>query len=261
MTFRQIWLAFSCMTLLLVAGVAAGQQTTYMKILLPVMPSSIEGQNGARWVTELTLTNSGYDPLPLLCFTESCPPIDARSVARIDAPPTSSVQPGLMYVSLEDSRRLWAALRSRNSTPNSDEKDFISEIPVVREYEFRSSTVDITAVPVEANYRHMLRIYDANANEGAKVRLRVYGMANGHINFEPLIDRELTLHTSRGSASPYPKPDEPSWISVPNFTDEPGVRDFTEVHVRIDAESANTALWAMATATSNTTQRFAVYTP
>lgn len=262
MSFCFHRVALACATVLL-AGSVLAQETSYTTLLLPVSPSTVVGQDGARWLTELTLANNDFsEPIAFFCFTGTCDPLAPRTVQRVVAPLTSNVRPSLIYVPDSVARRLTAALRSRNSTPNSTEQDFISEIPVVRESELRSSTVELLAIPVEANYRHMLRVYDANANEGAKVRVRIYGMTNGQLVTEPLVDTELELHTVRGSASPFARPDEPSWASLPNFTDLPGVRNYQELHIRIESLStANTQLWAFVTATNNTTQRFAVYTP
>jgi hypothetical protein len=49
--------------------------------------------------------------------------------------------------------------------------------------------------------------------------------------------------------------------ALSDFSDEAGLRTYSEVHIRIESETSGLALWAMATATNNTTQRFAVYTP
>ena len=246
---------------LIIVSVASAQEVSYTKFLLPVSPSTVEGANGAVWRTELTLTNAGFSNIELFCFVGTCAPLPARSLQRVDAPLTTAVRPGLFYVPTADSRRLFAALRSRNSTPNSDERDFVSEIPVVRESEFRSSIIEISAIPIEPDYRHMLRVYDAKATEGTTVRVRIYGITAGTMSSEPVVDRELVLNTSRGTASPYALPDEPSWAMLPDFGDLPGVRNFNEVHVRVENLVDNLELWAFVTATSNRTQRFAVYTP
>jgi hypothetical protein len=259
-SFHRVVLA--CAAVVLAASASFAQETSYTTLLLPVSPSTVVGQDGARWLTELTLANNDFSQsIAMFCFTGTCDPLAPRTVQRVVAPLTADVRPTLLYVPDSSARRLTAALRSRNSTPNSTEQDFISEIPVVREEEFRSSTIELLAIPVEANYRHMLRVYDANANEGAKVRVRIYGMANGQVVAQPLVDTVLELHTARGSASPFARPDQPSWASLGNFTDLPGVRNYQELHIRIESQSSNTELWAFVTATNNTTQRFAVYTP
>lgn len=260
MSIRSSRVVVSCVVMLLISG-AVSAQTSYTTLLLPVTPSDVTGQDGARWLTELTIANAGFDPANLFCFTGTCAPIAERSVQRIETPPRTNVTPGLMYVPIEDARRITASLRSRNSTPNSDERDFVSEIPVVREEEFRSSIIELTAVPIEANYRHMLRVYDANANEEAEVRVRIYGMMNGAIVTDALVDTTMVLRTPRGSASPYAMPDEPSWNAFPGFSDQAGIRNYGEVHIRIESLEDDTNLWAFVTATNNTTQRFAVYTP
>lgn len=262
MFFRRERFVLSCVAMLLAATVTAQDTTSYTKVLLPVTPSTVIGANDAQWVTQLTISNGDFNPISLFCFTgDNCPPIGARSVQRIESSPSAAGLPGLLYVPSDSSRRLTFALRSRNTTPNSDERDFISQIPVVREDEFRSSVVELPAVPIEANYRHMLRIFDANANEGGQVRVRVWGMRNGLIVTDALIDSLITLRTSRGGASPFSRPDEPASAALGNFSDQAGVRDYPEVHIRVEAASSDMELWAMATATNNTTQRFAVYTP
>jgi hypothetical protein len=254
-------LIFTCLAALMLPVAAFAQSTEYRKFLLPLTPATVLGADGARWDVTLTLSNASFDPLSLFCFTGQCQPIEARTVHRVAAPPASTILPGLMYVPVDQSRRTFAALRSRNTTPNSEEINFVSEIPVVHENDFRSEVVEIAAVPIEANYRHMLRVYDANANENAEVRVRIFGMLNGQIVTGALVDTVLTLRTNRGSASPYARPDEPSWAALADFGDMPEVRNYQEVHIRIESESDNMAMWAFATATNNTTQRFAVYTP
>ena len=253
-------LLLTLIAILLPAALFA-QGVEYRKYLLPINPGTVQGADGARWMVELTLANASFEPLSLFCFTGTCAPIEDRTVHRFVTPPTDSIRPGLMYVPVDQSHRVFAALRSRNTTPDSSERDFVSEIPVVHENDFRTEVIEMTAVPIEANYRHMLRIYDANANEGADVRVRIFGMLNGQIVTGELVDTILTLHTPRGSASPYALPDEPSWGSLSAFSDLPEVRNYEEVHIRVESQSSNMALWAFATATNNTTQRFAIYTP
>lgn len=258
MLHRSIRL-FSLAVLLMASSLAA--QESYTTFLLPVSPSSVTGQDGAEWLTELTLSNNASDPISLFCFVGTCPAIQGRTALRSPAPAREAVVPGLFYVPDSQARRLSAALRSRNQTLDSTERNFVTEIPVVREEEFRSSIIELLAVPVEPNYRHQLRVYDAAAGENRRVRVRVYGVTNGSPAADPVVDTTLTLHTSRGSASPYAMPDEPSWVAFPNFSDLPGVRGFQEVNIRIEALEPSMQLWAFATATSNATQRFAVYTP
>ena len=251
-----------CAAMLVAATVSAQDTTSYTKVLLPVTPSTVIGANNAQWITQLTVSNGDFNPISLFCFTgDNCSPIGARSVQRVEATPSSTGGPGLMYVPSDSARRLTFALRSRNTTPNSDERDFISAIPVVREEEFRSSVVELPAVPSEANYRHMLRIFDANANEGGQVRVRIWGLQDGRIVTDALVDSMITLRTSRGAASPFARPDEPAAAALGNFSEQGGIRAYSEVHIRIEATGTNQQLWAMATATNNTTQRFAVYTP
>jgi hypothetical protein len=258
--FMKIRISLLLLALLLPVA-SYGQPVDYEQVLVPINPSLIQGADGARWLVELTIANAGFDDISLFCFTGTCTPIEAHDILRVNTAPSDAIRPGLLYVPTSQARRASFALRSRNSTPNSDEQDFVSEIPVVRENDFRSSIVEIPAVPIEMNYRHMLRVYDANANEGASVRVRIFGMTVGQLAATPVASMELTLRTSRGSASPYALPDEPSWAALPDFSDLPGVRNFQEVHIRVEALDANMNIWAFATATSNTTQRFAVYTP
>ena len=253
---------FSSAALVLFAFPLLAQQTSYSTILLPVSPSTVRGEGGAQWVTELTLANTGFEPISLFCFTPPCSELQPRTVVRQAAPEAAAVRPSLLHVPNDVSRRLNAALRARNTTPNSDERDFISEIPVARAEDFRSGVIELLAIPIEANYRHMLRVYDASATEGARVRVRIYGLSrSGERTAEPLYDGELTLQTPRGTRSPFALPDEPSWAALGNFSDLPGVRNFPEAHIRIETLGGALELWAFATATNNTTQRFAVYTP
>ena len=259
----SIRLTLVAVVVALASPVVVAQTVDYTTILLPVTPSSVQGANGASWVTELTLSNSDFGSIPLFCFTgANCNAVAARSVWRVPTPPANAVVPGLMYVPTSQVRRLGAALRSRNTTQNSTERDFVSEIPVVRQEEFRTNTVEIVAVPIEANYRHMLRVYDASAMENAQVRVRIWGLdATGTPSSEVLVDQTLTLRTTRGSASPYARPDEPSWAQLADFSDLGGLRGYREAHIRIESLSGDRQLWAFVTATNNTTQRFAIYTP
>ncbi|HEX6178147.1 MAG TPA: hypothetical protein VF057_07300, partial [Thermoanaerobaculia bacterium] len=85
--------------------------------------------------------------------------------------------------------------------------------------------------------------------------------ATGTPSSEALVDQTLTLRTARGGASPYPRPDEPSWAQLGDFAELGGLRGYREAHIRIESLSGDRQLWAFVTATNNTTQRFAVYTP
>ena len=77
MSRRFFRVALACAAVMVAASVSYAQETSYTTLLLPVAPSTVVGQDGARWVTELTLANNDFTaPIDLFCFTgTTCNPI------------------------------------------------------------------------------------------------------------------------------------------------------------------------------------------
>lgn len=132
-------------------------------------------------------------------------------------------------------------------------------LPVVPEDEFRS-TQNLLAVPVDARYRVLLRIYDLD-RLSLGVNVAVYGPSS-----QTPID---TIHVNLAgfeTIAEQPQPLNPSYAALDPITDKVRASGQSRVRIEITAEGKNdlppaTTIWAMATVTNNATQQVTAIVP
>ena len=243
----------------------------YTALLLPVyLDGTVPGAAGSQWRTEFWIRNNGTQtaflapwdcPAGQVCpavfpLTRTLTPGETlRNLPAFFRPPTQN--PGrMLYVndagepSVSTSLRLWDESRSA--------LDAGTEIPVVRQEDFLTSTAHLMSVPRNGAFRLMLRIYEMAQTE-ARFHVRIYEQLEG-VNAQ-LPVRELTLvatTTETGTfrlAPAYAQAQE-----LETLMQLPAPRP-AYLRVEVVPQTPGSVFWTFIAATNNDTQRTTLVTP
>jgi hypothetical protein len=256
-------LAILFLSFTLPAFVAAAQSGTE-NLLLPVA-GRLPGAHGSEWVTELTLTNMSDTEVFVgdrhvdVC-TFSCPlSVPPRSTIVIEDVTTASNVRGRL-TRIEQGRIGDLAMTLRTRDLSRQFETWGTVIPVIARADLFSQRFGIVDVPVEPQFRAMLRIYDFDAQTPGAVRVRVYALHPRAGNDQQpdsdtlLLDIQPTFAISPGEESIYPGSIElPLWL-------DPALLNAGHVRIQIDPLDETGDYWAFVSVTHNDTQHVSVLT-
>ncbi|HYK01845.1 MAG TPA: IPT/TIG domain-containing protein [Thermoanaerobaculia bacterium] len=240
----------------------------YEQVLLPIyLDGVVPGANGTQWRTDLWIRNNSPQNIALAPWTcpegEACLPVfpltytllPGLSIHNIPADPTPGGNPGrLLYVSRELTSDVSFGLRFADISRASSNGG--TDMPVIREGEFLTERSQLFNVPLDGDFRVLLRVYDA-AQTRALFRVAVYAQTT---------DDEQPLHTAVLQAAT---------AETGDFRTEPAYAQFdvTEllhldhqawpeaVRIEITPLTPGSRYWAFASVTNNETQLVTLMTP
>jgi hypothetical protein len=246
-----------------------GETEQFRRVLFPIYIRPAEGAFGSRWTSELSIFADAEAPVEFFpfvfqCGVCTCPPpptlqpmqnrVLHQNPYLLPLQPTTN--PGLfLYVSSSDAPHMSYQLRSRDVS--REQQTWGTEIPVVREEEFRRHRVNLLDVPMRSGFRHTLRIYSHDGTPGT-ARVRLFDAAGDQI-----AEHEVFL---RPGSLPY------HWRGYFELPTDPayGQLDMGEILTpgsgsargRIVIEPAGEArIWAMLSVTHNETQHVTIISP
>src|SRR6266542_4278681 len=183
---------------------------SYDRFLLPVyFPFSVDGALGSRWISEVTLSNGGDEPVQVKGGGVVCP---------FDPCPDIPIQPGvtvpLFFRGLE-----------------------INAIP---------GTLNVANIPLAPNYRQLLRIYDFSQTLGAGVRIRFFDVAPS--SAETWLDqpRDVLL---REATVPFlvRLSDQPGYAQFSDFGPLIAASLHAMLRIQMEPLNPNSRIWALVT--------------
>jgi hypothetical protein len=220
----------------------------FERILIPVIFNG-PGAFGSQWVTELSLIDtSGFtmEPWRPIAGLAAIPSSKAIVFGSGDAPN------GLFLVvprQVSPALTLHAAVRD---TSRGD-REWATEIPVVRESRFSSTPIQLLDIPIDPHFRTMLRVYSPTFDPSGSLRVHItiYALDTGFV----IRSTFLTLANAPGCSDALSCAEHPSFAALPDLTSnlQPG-------RARIQLE-AFVPIWAFATVTNNETQHVTVVSP
>ncbi|MGN6185971.1 MAG: hypothetical protein ACTHQM_20240 [Thermoanaerobaculia bacterium] len=233
----------------LLATLAAHAQE-FERVLIPVAVLDVRGAHDSVWRSELWahLRADGVTILPLRIADAQ--PLRAGSQTVPIFLTAGSQAPGqFLRVTRELIDTVEFNLRVRDMSRTLE--TWGTEIPVVRESEFRRQPISLLPIPVDSNFRSMVRIYSPSEN-GGEVRIRITRIGT-------LSDHRVVHESVYTLAAPeLPSPYTPSFLqlAIDDLAgNEPGV-------VRVDVEPiGELPIWAFASTTNNMTQHFTTIAP
>ncbi|MDQ6800139.1 MAG: IPT/TIG domain-containing protein [Acidobacteriota bacterium] len=239
----------------------------FERILLPIVYNGF-GFGGTWWRTDLAILNSNpvvvasSDAFRVLfyfqgCVFEACPgrlapgeSADAFNVlTRSDAGsllmPHRDLAPGLRF-----GYRAWEMFQAAEGRSSG------TELPIVREKDFRTRRLDLVQIPLDHHSRVALRIYGPDS-EVIPVTVSVFKFDNPKT---PVARKDLVLQAPQCATDPCDAT-VPSFAAISNLEQEfPALASLDRVRVEVDSASGF-RFWALATITNNNTQQITLVTP
>jgi hypothetical protein len=263
-------LALSATAWLLSIPALAGD--VFGRILLPLTTfSNVPGAYGSSWTSTFT---GRTEQIPIQ-ITQTPVGSGCVGICQTSAFTTFKmvVAPGdvnrgaFVYVSPADAiKTVTFALRIQDVSRQAS--TWGTSVPVVREEDVRTSTIELLDLPRSDRFRVALRIYDFDSDADRAVRLRVfYPVAQFDQN--PVVDVVLPLNRIT-SPQPTEFPAVPSVIFIGDlYSQFPEIMNAAppqpevdrRIRVQLDPAAPNLRFWAFASVTNNETQHVTVIPP
>src|SRR3954452_10838459 len=229
------------------------------RILLPVAASG-PGPNAARFETEILITNTGDEPVPVGG--------DAIDYASLQSPPPTPIVAPHTTGTFTD--RLWAAsmwtgafitvpsrmardviTKVRVHDTSRDASSFGVEVPVVSDRDF-AATVRLAGIPTDPRFRSMLRVYAYDARNFGPVTLRVRDAADGTL----LATVPVAINAPLGEEDLFPAAAQLALDSI-----IAPLRSHARLRIDIADSDAVRPIWGFVSVTNNQTQEITLVTP
>jgi hypothetical protein len=238
------------------------------KVLLPIyLDGVVPGANGTQWRTDLWIRNNSSHNIALAPWTcpegEACLPVfpltyvllPGLSLHNLPADPTPTGNPSrLLYVSRELPSDVSFGLRFADISRASFNGG--TDMPVIREGEFLTRQSQLFNVPLNGDFRVLLRVYEA-AQERAMFRVAVY--AQNTANGQPLHSSVLVATTGETgdfrTEAAYAQFDVTELLHLDHQAWPEAVR------LEITPLTPGSRYWGFASVTNNQTQLVTLVTP
>lgn len=247
----------------------------YEKILVPFfLGQPLPGKFGSMWATEAWITNNAAQPVDIQsydfgCFLpEGCSP-------NPPTPPGISFRPHLFgfasalrglffFVDRRFASEVSIALRIRDLSRAS--MTWGTEVPVVREGEFRTGKLTLLDIPTGGGFRQVLRIYSLDGTRVAQVAVRVYALNPAYTSPfaapqpDPLLGQSLVSFQITGT-NPNPPFSGPGYIEISDLSAIAALSSTERVRIEIESATLGLQFWAFVTVVNNDTQHLTVISP
>jgi hypothetical protein len=256
------------------AGLQSSSDIQYDKILVPFfLREPLPGKFGSLWATEAWITNSAAQSVDIQsydygCFLpEGCFPNPPTPPGISFRPQLFGSRPGLQGQFLFVDRRFASdvsiALRVRDLSRES--MTWGTEVPVVREGEFRTGRLTLPNIPTGAGFRQVLRIYNLDGTRVAQVTVRVYSLDPANTSpfaarADPLLGQSLmSFQTTGPNLNPIFQ--GPGYIEVSDLNAFAAISGTERVRIEIEPVTTGLQFWAFVTVVNNDTQQLTVISP
>jgi hypothetical protein len=254
----------SFLAVALVAGVLSAQEpepTPSERVLLPILTPPVHGAFGSEFHTELRIANDSENVVFLLGLdSRRCSPICLPTLFPLTLDPNEEVGPEDITLSGSPGRFVFidadqvssVAMNLRVHDVTRDGLNYGTEIPIVRESDFKTNRITFVGVPTDARFRNTLRIYGESpidvlvtVGDLAPVRVRL----TGGFTFPGGIDLSDFFKPAYAAFSSFPTGIAPVRVTVEA---DPDFVSLLPIEV---------PLWAFITVTNNDTQVISTITP
>jgi len=258
----------------LIITLAAQRAAAYVRVLLPLyIPQPVSGAYGSLWQSQFAVHNgSAIRPYIIEPCPDGCPanlfadeelvPNETETVLPVRYPaPTNGIAGAVLYLSPEpasgdqpgapadDASSVAFQLRIADLSRSAIAAG--TEIPVVRESEFRTSTVHLLNIPTDPKFRLALRIFEMNLDR-ADFTVRVIDQATNAVLASSLVTTSA--------------PPQPALRFTPGFAEMNNILSSLtnapqNIRVEIEPVTSGLAFWAYVSITNNDSQQITLVTP
>ena len=227
----------------------------YEKLMLPVAPSVVYCGYHSKYDTRLIAFNGNQRGIDRFCSDEACGALPASTGTVLAGEHVPIPKPSFLYVPKDAAREMQMSLIVESSDVLQPEERSYTELPVVRESDFREGKIQIVGVRMDDGFRKTLRIYSLDGSKGALVRVRVYALRAT----TPAYEHDYWLEPQGG-------PNADGLDSAPSFNMECDLSGFVEnygapVRVELEPLTPGAKIWGFVSITNNVTQHFYTVVP
>ena len=247
---------------LLLSGSVFAQPIEFERVLLPISAPEIPGAFDSRWVTEHFGRNDGDTPLQYwrdddgTCGGHAC---------LITVPPKTTFHPepsrtkDRVWISVEKDKINQMFLSTMVRDIGKSIEPWGTEMPSVRESQFRDNKLQLLNVPGSTDFRKNLRVYmiaDLTHGSEATLAVRVYDMdAELTATSKQLGEKVFHLQTTKFE-------NDLDYLAISLDNELPQLQTGQRIRVEVERTSGvPLKLWALLTATNNETQHVTIFTP
>jgi hypothetical protein len=248
-------------------AIFVGSRESWRMLLVPLVNDDIPGANGSLWRTSLTMlvrSDVTIDVQPERCTFSGLP-----ECTNFDAPPRTPFDPRVngfihtgaevngqfVYVRAADAEKV--SMNARTWDQSRYEQTAGAGIAIPTESKFGDVNV-LLNIPVAPEYRHTLRIYDADGRDGARVAIRLY--ANDEQQPRVTLDRTLAAPDDRPQITTARLPVHPAFaqLQLDQVMELGGVES---VRAEVEPLDDGVAIWSFVSITNNATHHVTTVTP
>lgn len=227
----------------------------YERLMLPVSPSVVYCGYHSKYDTRLIAFNGAESPVDRFCSDEICGALPASTGTVVVGEHVPIPKPSFIYVPKKVAAEMQMSLIVESSDTLRPEERSYTELPVVRESEFRAGKIQIVGVRMDDGFRKTLRIYGLNGSEGALVRVRVYALRST----TPAYEHDYWLEPQAGLNAA-------GLDAAPSFNMECDLTTYVEnygapVRVELEPLTPGARIWGFVSITNNVTQHFYTVIP
>jgi len=250
-------------TLVLLAATVAAfaqPQSDFEPVLLPVsLAQAIPGAFGSVWATDFWLMAVGGNVT--VGATELCGACSSQVLMGSNDTLHNSFgnfpdeTPGeLIYIKRDTAANARFNLRIRDLSRQS--QTWGTEVPVVRESQFRTVAITLLGVPVDPRFRVTLRAYDPDVHQHASFRFDFRDMRTGAI----LASRTVAAAYEQSGHFAFPRVAACAQIGDLRAA-VPEIASVESVRIEVVPADEATRFWSLASVTNNETQHVTLITP
>lgn len=244
--------------------IGVGDAASWRRILLPLAFGETPGAFGSLWKTETTAVIDGDTEIEfqpkrfcsprLPCFAIPLRrPFDFASAVGVLH---ERIPAQFVYVRAADEPKLALNLRVRDLSRTAE--TWGTEVPVVREQEWRTGSIVLAPLPVDPLFRLTLRVYDYDSIPGNRVAVRVYADDEA----EPRATLLKTFQIEPGTLTTALLPRAPGYIQFDPLAEAgSAMADAETMWIRVEPVSPGLKFWAFASVTNNPTGHVTTVTP
>jgi hypothetical protein len=253
---------------LLLATAALGQAAPFSSVLIPVfLDQPVHGALGSVWTSQLSMHNSGSSSSLIewcsakpdtACILVLLPeadlePGETQHVLPAFSPPPSGITPGrVVFFSPKNIDQLAFNLRVADTSRGSLNAG--TEVPVVRDKDFRTATTRLLNIPIDPLFRLTFRLYQMNSGAG-DYTLRVFDEATSALLGSTVVH---IVSPDVGSLQL-----EPGYLELGGVTSlvPAGTNLPPAIQIEVEPLTAGSAFWTFVSVTNNDTQQLTLVTP
>jgi len=250
----------------------------FQQVLLPIAGTGIvPGAFGSQWTNDFWIFNNSSDKAVIFADTTNCQlaPSGSPCILTWSVPPNSQSHgdfqgglpgdpPGLLlYIAKANAAS--ATLNLRVQDVSRQAQTWGTQLPVVREQEFRVDRIEMVNVPLDERFRQTLRIYDPDAHEHVSFRVRIFDTTSAARGVDQsggimLVDAVLDAQPGRTYRANFPR--VPSVAQLSNFVQGfPELRTADRVRIEVEPVTQGIRFWAFVSITNDETQHVTTITP